>query len=278
MQGKFQGVLICTDLDGTLLREDKTVSRENLEAISYFQSQGGLFTFVTGRMPFFVENIYSIVQPNAPVACINGGGIFDYRTRRYLWTHEAPREIVQMAAYAGSAMPDIGVQVNCFDRIFFCQENEVMRVFRQVTGVPNLPADYAEIKEPVAKIVFGVAEEARMQHLQELLHAHPLADRFEFILSEQTLFEILPKGVNKGSALPRMAALLALDPARTIAVGNYYNDISMIQAAGVGYAVANACGAAKEAADRITVSNEEHAIAAIVDDLEKGILFSKENR
>ena len=49
---KFDGILFCTDLDGTLLESDHKISKENIEAIRYFQSEGGLFTFLTGRMPF----------------------------------------------------------------------------------------------------------------------------------------------------------------------------------------------------------------------------------
>jgi hydroxymethylpyrimidine pyrophosphatase-like HAD family hydrolase len=56
----------------------------------------------------------------------------------------------------------------------------------------------------------------------------------------------------------------------TVAVGDYYNDIPMIQAARYGVAVANACDAAKEAANYLTVSNEEHAIASIIADIESG--------
>ena len=72
--GKFDGILICTDLDGTLLKNDKTISRENLDAIEYFKKEGGYFTFITGRMPYFAREIYNRVSPNAPIGCINGGG------------------------------------------------------------------------------------------------------------------------------------------------------------------------------------------------------------
>lgn len=72
--------------------------------------------------------------------------------------------------------------------------------------------------------------------------------------------------------LLRMADMPGIDRKKTIAVGDYENDISMIRSAGVGYAAENACPAAKAAADRITVSNEEHAIAAIVADIESGEL------
>ena len=68
--GKFDGILICTDLDGTLLRSDKTISRENLEAIEHFKSEGGYFTFITGRMPYFVGDMLEKARPNAPFGCI----------------------------------------------------------------------------------------------------------------------------------------------------------------------------------------------------------------
>ena len=56
--GKFSGVLICTDLDGTLYRNDKTISQENREAIDYFKREGGFFTAVGGRRK--VYNLFSI--------------------------------------------------------------------------------------------------------------------------------------------------------------------------------------------------------------------------
>ena len=74
---KFEGMLFATDLDGTLLRKDKTISEENLRAIEYFKAQGGIFTFITGRIPAGAKEILKMVTPNAPFGCINGGGIFD---------------------------------------------------------------------------------------------------------------------------------------------------------------------------------------------------------
>ena len=62
---------------------------------------------------------------------------------------------------------------------------------------------------------------------------------------------------------------LGIDPRRTIAVGDYDNDIGMLRTAGLGVAVANATEAVKAAADMITVSNEQHAIAAVIDHIEK---------
>ena len=67
---KFEGMLICTDLDGTLLRRDKTVSMENLEAIEHFKAEGGYFTFITGRMPYYVDDLPERVRINAPFGAL----------------------------------------------------------------------------------------------------------------------------------------------------------------------------------------------------------------
>lgn len=72
---RFDGILLCTDLDGTLFNNDRTVSEENIKAIEFFKSKGGRFSFITGRMPFFAVDVYNTVRPNAPIGCINGGGL-----------------------------------------------------------------------------------------------------------------------------------------------------------------------------------------------------------
>ena len=269
---KFHGILICTDLDGTLLKNDKTVSKENLDAIGYFQSEGGYFTFVTGRMPFFVHSIVDMIRPNAPIGCINGGGVYDFATNQYLWTKTLPHSVLELVEYADQSVPGLGVQVNLFDRILFCRENDATELFRELTGVPRLNCDYDDISEPIAKIVFCDNDENHINRLQEVLYAHPRAGEFDFIRSEKTLYEILPRGIHKGVALPKLAELLGVDMSRTIAVGDYNNDIGMLQTAGCGVAVANACPEAKAAADRVTVSNEESAIARIIADIESGDL------
>ena len=269
---KFNGMLICSDLDGTLLQKNKEISQRNLDAIEYFKAEGGYFTFITGRMPFSSNEFYQIIRPNAPVGCINGGGIYDYKINRYLWTYELSHDALELVDYLDQNMTGIGVQVDTFEKIYFCKENEAMAWFRKVTGAPNLTCSHHEITEPIAKIVFGDADQERLLRLQQLLQEHPLAERFHFIQSERMLYEILPKGSNKGALLPHFVDILEIDPSKIIAVGDYNNDVEMLRAAHLGIAVANASPEAKQAADHITVSNDEDAIAQIIEDLDCGKL------
>ena len=268
--GRFDGLLICTDLDGTLLRDDKTVSRENLEAIEHFTAEGGYFTFITGRMPFFVGDLPERVRINAPFGCINGGGLYDAREDKYIWQKPIRDDVTELVRYIYDNVPGVGIQVNCFDKLYFITENEAMHWFRKITGVPNLVATLDGVDEPIAKIVFGDLREENLAIVKELLESHPRHDEFDYIRSERTLYEILPKGVGKGAVLPRLAEHLGIDMSRTIAFGDYDNDASMLSAAGLGVAVANATENARAAADLVTVSNNEHAIAKIIYDIENG--------
>ena len=268
----FENVLICTDLDGTLLGSDHVVSQENLEAIARFQAGGGYFTFVTGRMPSCVTEIYETVRPNAPFGCINGGGLYDGAAKRYIYTHALDRDVLELVHCAMDALPDVGMQIDTFENIYFCRENSAMEWFREVTGMPNLTARPDEVDEPFAKIVFGDRDPSHIDELIACLAKHPKAERFDFVRSERTLYEILPKGINKGSVLPRLAQHLGIPMSRVVALGDYNNDVEMLRAAGVGIAVANAVPEAKAAADRVTVSNDEHAIARVIAEIEDGTL------
>ena len=270
--GKFDGILICTDLDGTLLRKDKSISKDNHDAIEYFKREGGYFTFITGRMPYTSRSLYEAIKPNAPVGCINGGGIYDFEREEYLWTMTLPRDAVELVEAVYEGVPSVGIQMNSLDRIYFCRENERMAKFRRFTGAPNIVGDYRTLDMPVAKVVFGDDDEDKILRVAEVLRDHPRTAEFDYIRSERTLYEILPKGISKGNLLIRLAEILGVKMSRTVAIGDYNNDVSMIRMAGVGIAVANATEEAKAAADLITVSNEESAIAKIIEEIECGEL------
>ncbi|MBQ7376366.1 MAG: HAD family phosphatase [Clostridia bacterium] len=266
---KFENILICTDLDGTLLKDDKSISRENLEAIEYFKSEGGYFTFITGRPPVSSTDIYQKIKPNAPFGCLNGGGLYDGEAKEYVWYVEMSRTVCDMLDAVDSVLPT-GIQVSTLGPVYFCKDNSAMEEFRRITGVPNLAKPYREIEEPFGKIVFADLDTNNIRALASLLASHPRADEFDYVSSEPTLYEILPKGINKGSVFPKLVEYLGIDPKRTVAIGDYDNDVGMLRAAHVGVAVANSSPAALAAADRVTVSNEEHAIARLIHDIESG--------
>lgn len=264
---RFEGILICTDLDGTLYSSNKLISRQNLAAIEYFKSQGGLFTFATGRMPYYVGSAADIVRVNAPIIASNGGSVYDLKKKEYLWRQEMDPSVFELVEYIENNIEGIGIQINALDRIYFCKENEAIKWFRHVTNTGNATADYKNFTLPFGKIIFADMSSEKLEKAEKLLRAHKRADEFDFVRSEKILLEILPKNIHKGTALIKLCEKTNIDINRTIAIGDYNNDIGMIKAAGIGVAVGNAVDELKAVADIITNSNDDNAIARIIYDL-----------
>ena len=166
---KFKGILICTDLDGTLLTDNSTVSKENLDAIDYFKSEGGKFTFITGRMPFFATDFYRQVGANTPFGCINGGGVYDCDGNRYIWKNPIDRSVLELVEYIDKKVEGIGIQINTFERIHFSRNNDAQERFRRITGAENITTDYYDVEEEIAKILFVDFDSKKLALVKELL-------------------------------------------------------------------------------------------------------------
>ena len=151
---KFDGYLICTDLDGTLNLYGKVVE-SNIEAIEYFKNEGGKFTFITGRMPFYAGDISNLIKPNAPIGCSNGGGLYDCAIGEYIWKQPIDNRVMELVECVDKSLPDVGIHVSTFYKAYFSKDSSAMKHFRQVSKIPDCVCHYNDIKETIAKIITG---------------------------------------------------------------------------------------------------------------------------
>lgn len=265
--GKFDGFLLGSDLDGTLLRKDKSISKANLDAVEYFKSEGGIFTFVTGRMPVGFATVLEEITPNGLIGCANGAMIYDAKNEKIVWSRSLPDDIKEIYEFAEREFPEVGFEVTT-DKIYFSKRSPQTERHRIDESLPDLTCDYRSFSEPIIKALFAMRADL-VGEFATAVTAHEKAYLFDFIRSDATYYEILPKGSNKGEALTKVAELMGMDMKRTVAVGDNDNDVAMLNAAGVGIAVENASAAAKSAADYVTVSNMDDAIARIIEDFDK---------
>lgn len=264
---KFDGILFVSDLDDTLLNDDKKISDENRKAIEYFESEGGKFSFITGRIPLGAKPILDQLTPNIPFGCINGGGIYDASAKEYVWKLTLDENYKELVKYVRNEFPTVGIEVCTFDGSYFCYKNELTEVHRIIEQFPDRRCHCDDITEPVAKVLM-IDEEELIPSLMEGLSKQSISSRFDFVRSTSQYYEIVPKGASKGNAMLKLAEILGLDASKTISIGDNDNDVSMLKAAKLGFAVSNASHNAKTCADYITVSNNEHAIAKVIEDLD----------
>lgn len=267
--GKFDNILITSDLDQTLLNDEGIITKENKEAIKYFESEGGLFTFITGRIPQGAKPILEQLTPKFPFGCNNGGAIYDASRKVFLWKLVLPEKAKELVGYIREKSPNTGIELCTFNGSYFCHKNEPTEKHRLIEKFPDIQCHYNEVKEVLSKIVLIDDAEA-IPKLMDIISENPISSLFDFVRSTAQYYEILPKGASKGRALLKLKELLKVK--KTISIGDNENDISMLKLADIGVAVQNATEKAKESADALTVSNNEHAVAAVIDMLDKNNL------
>ena len=267
--GKFDGILLVSDLDGTLLNTCGQISDVNRQAIAHFESEGGRFTYISGRVARCLAPILQKMTPPIPVGS-NNGMVYDPNAGEWVDFEAMTLDVKPLTDDILRRFPDAGLIVMGKEHIYFPKRDPISDRFRAIVGLSERYDALEEIGEPFCKVLFTYPAE-KFEELRQAVDAHPLSANYEMVRSDPKYYEVMPKGCNKGRALERLALYLGISPARTLAVGDDENDIAMFRKARLGIAVANAAPKAKEAADLVLdVTNNENAIAAIIERLERG--------
>ena len=269
--GKFNGILIATDLDATFLTDQRTVSPENKSAIEYFMSEGGFFTIATGRSARSLGFVLEAVTPNAPLILYNGAMIYDLKTGELIWETFLDDNILGLLSEIEENYPFSCIQVCSRDSVYITRDNPRMRHILSVEGVTGNYRHFSEAEKPWRKAIC-VQEADELPIIREAVKNSAFSDKCNFFQSSPYYFEILPTNATKGDALKKLASHLGIDMNKTVGLGDNENDISLIKSARYGIAVKNAIPELKEIADIITVDNNSHAIAKTIHDIEKNII------
>lgn len=246
----FSDILICSDFDGTLFRN--VVSDKDAEAIRYFQEHGGAFTLCTGRFPaVLVDKNITNLTPNAPMICMNGALIYDLKNEKKLFEEIMSVDAVKTILKICEKHEDI-------EKIFLPTHNNIS----ETNYCSSYEAEQIKhfIEQGVYKIVFHINPERCDEAFERIIALTP--EKFAISRSWETGIEIQQATASKGLSARKVANMLGRKT--LICVGDYENDISMIEEADIGYAVANACEPLKKVADRITTEKVGGAIAEII--------------
>lgn len=269
--GLFDGVLLVSDVDATLLDKQKNIPPQNLAAIERFKAQGGAFTIATGRTHLTCDSIAQRSGVNAPVIVYNGGGVYDRATQTFLWRRMLERDaLIEPFRLLMARHPDVGVEINAGGHALMVNATAPIDPNVLRGNFPYMRADIADAPAQWFKIMFNAPQKSILKALEpearELL-APFLAQGCTLTYSGESYLELLP--ASKGTALEQLARLKGYARENIIAVGDYDNDVEMIRWAGLGVAVANAQENVRAAADKIVCTSDEGAIAQLIALLEE---------
>ncbi len=243
----FNGYLICTDLDGTFTNNKSQLIEKNLTAADYYMKNGGLFTVSTGRSAQYLNKTYKgRLKINTHLICLNGTMIFDTKTNEVVYERHFDKECLQ----------EIENHLGGLSEMIFYHTKEA--AYNRFSDIPK--------SAQLHKIVISSKTPKDSSRLRAVL-SEEYGKICSFVNSWSMGLELLPKGSGKGECVRFLRKILGSRVKTVIAAGDYENDITMIKEADIGYAVGNAIDIVKAASHRTTVSNEEGAIAEIIEDI-----------
>lgn len=265
----YSNYAILSDMDGTLLNSSTTVSDKNKAAVRRFVSGGGRFAVSTGRTQNNVRELIKGVSINTPSILYNGSALYDLERECFCEKHLLEKErLYALIERCLKAYPQINIQIyNETDINFVSPEHLADRGF-VLDHMPCRFVDFEAVKgENWLKILlFG--DNQMLRGLKEEMDAMGLCQSVDYVFSSPVYLEILPLGVNKGSTLLELKERLKAENRVFCAIGDYNNDRELLLNADVAAAPENALEEIKELASLLTPSNDEDAIAWLIDHLE----------
>jgi Cof subfamily protein (haloacid dehalogenase superfamily) len=263
----LSGVLLVSDMDGTLVTGNFTIPQRNLEAIERFKQKGGTFAIATGRANTSVEKFNSILNLTTPAILYNGSAIYDLEKHEFILSKYLPESARILVKQAIKLFPEIGVEVLGDGRIYVVNSNIWTERHTSNESVEYDITHADSIKVGWNKVLFA-GEYSRLQELCKYTESY-INDGWDFVFSDPKYYEMLPAGVSKGSSLKILAEMLKISHNNVMAIGDYFNDLTMIKEAAVGAAPAGAPSEIKEQADIVVGSCEDGAVADFIEYIEE---------
>ncbi len=272
---KFDNKLIVSDIDGTFFDDNELIPSCNIDAINYFKENGGLFTFATGRNEVTIEPEIAKLA-NAPLICCNGAYIYDFENgRRHNEICIAPGPAISIIKTVLDSFPGVTVSITVDKKFYIIGSLENMStpkfdqteenfVFADLDDVPT--SDWYSI-------VFH-GEKAQLDLVEKFINVS--AENLYIICrSWPTMLEINNIRATKGHAaqeLKHMCEAKNKDGVFTLyGIGDYGNDLPLLKDADLSACPSNAIIQLREIADVIVCSNNDGAVAGLIEYIDANI-------
>ena len=264
-RGSLPFGLIATDLDGTLLRSDDTVSQRSRDALAAATAAGAAHLVVTGRPVSRTRHILDGLGYRGLAVCGQGAQVYHAGEHRLLTSVTLDRQVAQLAVAKLEAEVGpvaLGAAVDGLDGEILSEPGYAFAGRLPTTAIPGREAIW---QAPIGKLY--------LQHPElgddELAAAAQriTGDLVGVTMAGENIVEMLPLGLTKATGLSLAARRLGVKAAQTIAFGDMPNDLPMFGWAAHGVAMANAHDDLKAVADEVTASNDEDGIAVVLERL-----------
>lgn len=257
--------LLALDLDDTLLDSGLRISPDCVAAIQQARAQGVRVTISTGRMYQSALPYAQQLKIDVPLITYQGAWVKNSGTEEVLYYKPVPYELSKEIM---GFFKDMGIHYHSYYNDQLCMEDltEEGRYYARLAGVePVLVKDLsAALEENEAMKIMAITKNEKLLLEMEADLRSRYGRHLYITRSKPFFLEIMNREASKANALQVIADHYGIHRKETMAIGDSYNDIDMIEWAGLGVAMGNAFAQVKDAADYVTLSNEEAGVAEAI--------------
>ena len=263
--------ILFTDIDGTLLNDQKELTPKTRNMIDKLTQAGHYMVLASGRPMMSVMEVgeqLGISKNNLFYIGSNGGIVVEAATGRTIMEKRLDMKSVE---YIFKICEEMGIHVHSYtdDAIVSKKQSKELTFYQQTIHMPTLLVErvddaFAE-KPPLKCVAVSIDGREKLEKLKDVLT--PWAEgKITLLFSNDKLLEMFPCESGKGKALEWLSEYLDIPVVNTLAAGDQDNDISMIEAASMGVAMCNGAEHVKEIADQVTQqSNNEDGLVPILE-------------
>jgi Cof subfamily protein (haloacid dehalogenase superfamily) len=266
--------LIAIDIDGTLMNDRKEITKEVNDAIQAAKAKGVKVVICTGRPIVGVQSIIEELKLNDEedfVITFNGALVQNTYSKdvesQITLTYENLKELHELSLKLDSPFQFFDTES------LYTPNREISRYTVHEAHINQIPIHYLPIDEvPKDMLIPKVMFIDEPERLNTIIANIPesLWEKYTFVKSTPFFLEILDPSVSKGNAVKQLAEKLSIKQEEVICIGDGENDLSMVEYAGCGVAMANAVSVVKEVAQFHTLSNNENGVAYAIEKLVLG--------
>ena len=256
MKGNLKYKLICSDLDKTLL-VDNTIPDFNLEAIQRARDLGVKFVISTGRdieiISHLLKQLNTENSENEYTICCSGAKIYENKNKKIIYINYLDNEMVKEAFEFGKKFSEIYIIFDTSDGVYIYND-EILKKEKDDYGYNYKNMEKMEdIKDlKIIRVVYTCKNKYYLNKiLKEIKEVKIFDNKVDYYLTQNQFLEFNNLSVSKGEALKWLCSYLNIDIKETIAIGDSYNDVSMIKEAGIGACVKSANDDIKKVSDYI---------------------------
>ncbi|TDD89589.1 Cof-type HAD-IIB family hydrolase [Actinomadura darangshiensis] len=260
--------VIATDLDGTIVRSDGTISARTVAALARVERAGAMLVMVTGRPPRWMTEIAAAVGHRGVAICANGAVLYDLHTEDVLHASEIPPDVIAEAiGRLRGISPELRFSVEYPEGFVFEASYDVGRWDANAAALGGRPVDAAELVSRGGTKLLAFHPDADPDTLSEKA-IQAVGDLVTVTHSSKAaLLEMSALGVTKASALATLCTEHGIASDHVTAFGDMPNDLPMLTWAGISYGVANAHPLVLAAVTHKTSRNDDDGVAEVLERL-----------